>query len=100
VLERAEPDHADLLGERDHLRQALGRVPAGQRAVLVLRFYGDFSVDEVADMLGKSPGTIKSQTARGLATLRKQLSLSGAPAGFEFEESDSDERFAPTPANG
>ncbi|RLK60130.1 SigE family RNA polymerase sigma factor [Actinokineospora cianjurensis] len=56
--------------ERDVLRAALLGVPPGQRAVLVLRFVADLPVEEVAAALGCSPGTVKSQTARGLAALR------------------------------
>ena len=95
LLERPEPDHAEAFGERLHLRAALRQLPAGQRAVLVLRFYADFSVDDVAEILHKSPGTIKSQTARGLAGLRKLLTAQDVPAVFTFEESDNDERYAP-----
>jgi RNA polymerase sigma-70 factor (sigma-E family) len=56
--------------ERMALRSALLSVPAGQRAVLVLRFVADLSVEQVAQTLGCSTGTVKSQTARGLAALR------------------------------
>jgi RNA polymerase sigma-70 factor (sigma-E family) len=71
--EVAVPDGSDAIAERLHIRAALRRLPPGQRAVLVLRFYADFSVEEVAEALGRSPGTVKSQTARGLATLREDL---------------------------
>ncbi|MFI6071299.1 SigE family RNA polymerase sigma factor [Actinoplanes sp. NPDC051343] len=73
ALDRPTPDPSDAVGERDRLRRALREVPAGQRAVIVLRYYGDFTVEEIAEMLGRSTGTIKSQTSRGLATLRKAL---------------------------
>ena len=56
--------------ERMALRAALLAVPPGQRAVLVLRFVADLSVEQVAETLGCSTGTVKSQTARGLAALR------------------------------
>jgi RNA polymerase sigma-70 factor (sigma-E family) len=55
------------------VRRALARLPAGQRAVVVLRYWEDMSVSETAEALGKSEGTIKSQAAKGLATLRKLL---------------------------
>jgi DNA-directed RNA polymerase specialized sigma24 family protein len=40
---------------------------------VVLRFYCDLTVEQTAEVLGCSPGTVKSQTARALATLRKNL---------------------------
>lgn len=56
--------------ERQALQTALLVVPPRQRAVLVLRFVADLSIEETAQILKCSTGTVKSQTARGLATLR------------------------------
>jgi RNA polymerase sigma-70 factor (sigma-E family) len=55
------------------LRAAMASLPARQRAVLVLRYYCDLDVEHSADVLGCSSGTVKSQTARALASLRRQL---------------------------
>jgi RNA polymerase sigma-70 factor (sigma-E family) len=55
------------------LRAAVAALPARQRATLVLRFYCDLNVDQSAEILGCSPGTVKSQTARALATVRRAL---------------------------
>jgi RNA polymerase sigma-70 factor (sigma-E family) len=59
--------------ERLTVRDALARVPPRQRAVLVLRFYEDCDVAQTARLIGCTEGTVKSQTARGLARLRELL---------------------------
>jgi RNA polymerase sigma factor (sigma-70 family) len=53
--------------------QALAAVPPRQRAVLVLRYWEDLSVEDTAALLQCSTGTVKSQAARGLETLRNLL---------------------------
>ena len=55
------------------LRAAVAALPARQRATLVLRFYCDLTVDQCAEVLGCSPGTVKSQTARALEAVRRSL---------------------------
>jgi RNA polymerase sigma-70 factor (sigma-E family) len=50
--------------------EALTILPPGQRAVVVLRFIEDLDVEATARLLGLSTGTVKSQTAKGLAALR------------------------------
>jgi RNA polymerase sigma-70 factor (sigma-E family) len=58
---------------RAELLQALGELPARQRAVLVLRYFNDLTEAQVAEVLGCSPGTVKSSASRGLARLREAL---------------------------
>ncbi|MET7426911.1 sigma-70 family RNA polymerase sigma factor [Dactylosporangium sp. NPDC005555] len=69
-----EPDQprldVDATVERMTLDTYLAQLGPRRRAVLVLRFYCDLSVEETAEILGVSIGTVKSQTARGLDTLR------------------------------
>jgi RNA polymerase sigma factor (sigma-70 family) len=55
------------------LRGALARLPARQRAVLVLRFFYDMSVEQTAETLRCAPGTVKSQTSAALAGMRRLL---------------------------
>jgi RNA polymerase sigma-70 factor (sigma-E family) len=70
--ERVAPvDHG--IEERSVVRAALANVPRRQQAVLVLRFIYDLPVAEVAEILGCSEGTVKSQTSHGLTSLRKLL---------------------------
>jgi RNA polymerase sigma-70 factor (sigma-E family) len=59
--------------DRDALMRAARELPLGQRAVLVLRYFDDLSVEETAKALGITTGTVKSQTARALASLRAAL---------------------------
>ena len=55
---------------------ALGQLPPRQRAVLVLRYFHDLTEAQAAELLGCSPGTVKSSASRGLARLREVLELS------------------------
>jgi RNA polymerase sigma-70 factor (sigma-E family) len=59
--------------ERLSLDAVLRRLPARQRAVLVLRYWCDLDVRATAEALGISEGTVKSASARGLATVREAL---------------------------
>ncbi|NUR73811.1 MAG: SigE family RNA polymerase sigma factor [Hamadaea sp.] len=75
-----EPAHAqaDRTADRSHLIALLAGLAPGQRAVVVLRFYFDHSVEETAELLGISVGTVKSQSARGLETLRSLAHTQGS----------------------
>ena len=67
--------------DRVDVLAALDKLPPGQRSVLVLRYWEDQSVAETARLLGSSPGTVKSQTSKGLATLRALLGTDHAALG-------------------
>ena len=69
------------IDERDVLWSALGRLPRRQRAVVVLRFYEDLTEVDVAEMLGVSVGTVKSQASKALAKLRVDATLAPALNG-------------------
>lgn len=83
VPERAGPSAASgssSYEQRDELLTALAALPPRQRAAIVLRYWDDVSVEETAQLLGISPGTVKSHCARGLAALRIDLAEPDAAA--------------------
>jgi RNA polymerase sigma-70 factor (sigma-E family) len=56
----------------------LASLPPRARAVVVLRYWADLSVEQAAEVLGCSPGNVKSQSARALDKLRVTLAEAGA----------------------
>lgn len=66
AVDEAVADHATLVA-------ALGLLPAGQRAVVVLRYFADQSEAATADALGISVGTVKSRASRALTSLQLAL---------------------------
>ncbi len=79
-LVRERASHADHLLSEDHdsvqrldMRDALRRLSDRQRAAVVLRFLEDLSVDQTAELMNCSPGTVKKLTARALTALRDRL---------------------------
>ncbi len=67
----SQPDGTDALHLRQALVQALATLPPKQRAVLVLRYWEQFSEAEAAETLGCSVGAVKSSASRGLSRLRE-----------------------------
>jgi RNA polymerase sigma-70 factor (sigma-E family) len=72
---------ADVAHRDDELGRALRRLPPQQRAVVVLRHLEDLPIAEVADLLGVAEGTVKSQSARGLAALRAAMKPAASDRG-------------------
>lgn len=78
--EIAPPADADVILAEEHreVLRAVDQLPTRQREVLVLRYWSDMSEAEIADALGISKGTVKSQASRAMATLNK-IMQGGAP---------------------
>lgn len=91
VLERREAErrtgddrgvrtHDDAAAEQDLVWRSLGQLPDRQRQAVVLRYYEDLPEAEVAEILGVSVGTVKSQVSRGLEKLREIVATAGESA--------------------
>ena len=77
-LERSNPapsiaGHEHPLVEREATMAALAKLPARQRAAIVLRFYEDLSEDSIAGILRCRNGTVRSLVTRGVQTLRAEM---------------------------
>lgn len=77
MLQRVAAPNHDLAPDPDtaaveSVRRALHQLPVELRAVVVLRFYADFSVADTAAVLHIPEGTVKTRTRRAIAALRDQ----------------------------
>lgn len=70
---RHAPDEPARYDERERVLGLLRRLPAKQRAVIVLRHYEGLPDDEIAQLMGTSVVTVRSNVHRGLATLRAMM---------------------------
>ena len=71
-----EPEAMDRFGAllaRDSVGRALGALTVDQRAVVVLRYWRDLSLEQIAERLGWPLGTVKSRLHYGLAALRERI---------------------------
>jgi len=71
--------------DRVALLAGLADLPPAMRAAVVLRYYADLPVDQVAAALGKSPNTIKAQLQTALDRLRRSLA---DPVGASVPEAN------------
>jgi RNA polymerase sigma-70 factor (ECF subfamily) len=74
-------DTAEILA----VRAAVAALPDRQRAAVVLRYFADLPVAQVAEILGCESGTVKSLTSHARAQLRRQLQL-------DIDDNDEEER--------
>ncbi|MEU4196591.1 SigE family RNA polymerase sigma factor [Kribbella sp. NPDC026611] len=72
-LHDAAPPPSQDPADRLSVLDALSKLPRRQHAVVVLRYFRDLDIQTTAELMGCSPGTVKSQTSRALATLRDLL---------------------------
>ena len=74
--ERPTPEHnleSDMASQS--LTLAMQRLPLAQRAVIELKFFGQFTFDEIADQLGLSSNTVKSRLYSALSKLKLDLEV-------------------------
>lgn len=79
TVAREEPveEPQESTADRVSLLGALSTLPSRQRDVLVLRYFGDFSDDDIARCLSMATGTVKSHVHRGLVRLRDRFDTDG-----------------------
>ena len=81
ATEGSAPDGSTTLAEHDAIRHALAALPPDQRVAVSLRYYGDLSLEEIADRTGERLGTVKSRLHYGLEALRAAYDAAGRPPG-------------------
>lgn len=88
--DRGEAGGQSVVDDRDQLVRALAGIGARQRKVVVLRYFVGMTEREVAEVLGISTGTVKSQAARALQHLRRELALEATPISGRSGKGDDD----------
>jgi RNA polymerase sigma factor (sigma-70 family) len=73
LIRQVGVDRPSSIPEVDETWAALARLDPGRRAVLVLRYYEQLRHEEIAELLGCPPATVRSRTRRALKDLRKEL---------------------------
>jgi RNA polymerase sigma factor (sigma-70 family) len=74
----AEHEAMDRMGE-ERARALIEALPADQRNVLSLRIFGDLTIEQIAEIVGKRPGAVKALQRRGLEALRRKLEPARTP---------------------
>jgi RNA polymerase sigma factor (sigma-70 family) len=76
----AESEALDRMGE-ERARALIEELPVDQRNVLALRIFGDLTIEQIAEVVGKRPGAVKALQRRGLEALRRRLDATRTPVG-------------------
>ena len=85
VPEMGDHDHGSASTDRVALLDGISDLPIQMRAAVVLRYYADLTVEDVAIALNKSPNTIKAQLQTALDRLRVSLA---DPVGASASEAN------------
>lgn len=82
VLEhdRPVPDPSLSVADRDQLERGFARLTAEQRSVVILQYYLDYSLPEIAALLGIPVGTVRSRLHYAKRALRSALEADARPA--------------------
>ncbi len=72
-LARDDADEGAAMDNRDAMWREIAKLPPRQRACVVLRYYEDLPDREIAEVLGCRVGTVKSQSSRAIAKLRRAI---------------------------
>jgi RNA polymerase sigma-70 factor (sigma-E family) len=73
--DQPHPDETTGIDQTDAVQRGLDRLPADQRAAVVLRYYSHLTEQQMSDVLGVPAGTVKSRLSRALTTLAADPSL-------------------------
>jgi RNA polymerase sigma-70 factor (sigma-E family) len=80
------PDPAVGLTERDAIMAELAKLPRRQRTVIVLRYYEGLRDEEIAEVLGCQPGTVRGYASRALAAMRVEMTGQRGPQPETIKE--------------
>jgi RNA polymerase sigma-70 factor (ECF subfamily) len=73
VASIAVRDETARASDRDEIGRAMSRLNPDQQVAIVLRYYADLTVDEIAARVGAPPGTVKSRLHHAMAALHRTL---------------------------
>jgi len=84
--ETSGPDQMAAVNDRDQIERGFARLSVDQRAVVVLHYFADLTIDDTARVLGISPGTAKSRLGRAMKRMRTALHADvPAPGSADME---------------